>query len=161
MKRKFAYYKTHFALNVPESTLYKPRYKILDMTWEFHKGDEDFFPSVPHGHSDKYKLNTVNGEVYDIKAKIIVGKIKDEEFKKLKKDRKFIEYAKEQIEWYRKQYPDREIKTPDWINDANTTSVSMSYYKPQFKSDIKMMAFAPGYKPKEVIRIKLKTVIKK
>lgn len=33
----------------------RPKSKVKKMYWEFHKGDADINPSVPHGHS----LNSV------------------------------------------------------------------------------------------------------
>ena len=54
--------------------MYRPKPKIYKQTWEFHKGDSDPYPSVPHGHSlcdNKLKLRIWDGAV--IKDKQIVG----------------------------------------------------------------------------------------
>jgi len=41
---------------------------VLRHKWEFHKGDPDFFPTVPHGHlktRDRVKLDAYRGYTYD------------------------------------------------------------------------------------------------
>lgn len=51
--------------------------------WEFHKGDADPYPSVPHGHAtinDKIKLNPYSGKIF--KGKIY----------KFQEEKKFIIY---------------------------------------------------------------------
>lgn len=133
--------------------IYKPPFKIYDLTWEFHKGDVDFFPSVPHGHSGKYKLDVVNGDVYEKDKKQPIGKIKEKEFDKLKKDKRFIEFAKEVIKWYKKEYPERNIKTPDWVTDKANNSVTTSGFRAYL--------LAPGYEPNQTYSTKLKTEIYK
>lgn len=43
-------------------TMLRPNVPVKKMYWEFHKGDNDNWPSVPHGHSldGKYKLEIHN-----------------------------------------------------------------------------------------------------
>lgn len=44
-------------------TMLRPKLPIKNMYWEFHKNDDDYWPSVPHGHSldGNYKLEIWSG----------------------------------------------------------------------------------------------------
>ena len=131
----------------PDYNLYRPGYKINKMVWEFHKGDDDFNPSVPHGHSGQYKLDIVTGDVYDTRTNKIIGKVKNKELLKLKQDQQFIIFAKEAIKLYKENHPNIDIKTPDWINESNVSRFSKRYqvYK----------------RPKNILRYQLITEIKR
>ncbi len=39
---------------------YRPKIPIKNINWEFRKGDDDYRPSVPHGHSLEGKKLTEN-----------------------------------------------------------------------------------------------------
>lgn len=67
--------------NIPEYIKLRPGVSIKGMYWEFHKGDNDYNPSVPHGHSlnGLYKLQLWSGNIYEIRS----GKLK---YKAKKKD---------------------------------------------------------------------------
>lgn len=47
-------------------TMLRPKLPIKNMYWEFHKNDDDYWPSVPHGHSldGNYKLEIWSGNIY-------------------------------------------------------------------------------------------------
>ena len=156
MKRKVVLslnknYKISLTAPKQRKRVYRPPFKIYDLTWEFHKNDVDFFPSVPHGHSGKYKLDVVNGDVYEKDKKKPIGRIKEKELDKLKKDKRFIEFASEVIKWYKKEYPERNIKTPDWVTDKANTSAAIS--------DFRAYLLAPEYTPNQSYYTKLKTEI--
>ncbi|MDD6083062.1 MAG: hypothetical protein PUB89_09540 [Oscillospiraceae bacterium] len=107
--------------------LYRPGYKIGKMAWDFHKGDDDFNPSVPHGHSGQYKLDIVTGDVYDTRTNKIIGKVKEKELLKLKQDQQFVIFAKEVIKLYKENHPNIDIKTPEWINESKVSCFAKSY----------------------------------
>ena len=46
----------------------RPKLPIKNMYWEFHKNDDDYWPSVPHGHSldGNYKLEIWSGNIYNL-----------------------------------------------------------------------------------------------
>ena len=83
--------------------------------WLFHKGDADFFPSVPHGHDGKLKLSTVNGAIYNAHGEK-VDHISSKDMKRLKTNPKFKKFAIEHIQWYRASYPNTGISVPDWLD---------------------------------------------
>jgi hypothetical protein len=73
----------------------RPRVKVRDMLWEFHLADDDFWPSIPHGHSleGPYKLCLDTYNVYDIRTRKIYGRSKEKEIKKLFEDEKFCQFV--------------------------------------------------------------------
>jgi hypothetical protein len=70
---------------------YKPQYPLKRMYWEFHAYDRDFSPSVPHGHSGKYRLDVITGAVIDSTTGIIIGYLDRKDFLRLLNDDKFQE----------------------------------------------------------------------
>lgn len=72
---------------------YKPPYQLKRMNWEFHAYDRDFSPSVPHGHSGKYRLNVITGAVIDTTTGIILAFLDKKEMERLLKDKKFQSLA--------------------------------------------------------------------
>ena len=62
-------------------TLLFPKVRVKGMSWVFHKGDDDYRPSVPHGHStdNLYRLQLWTGNIYEAQT----GKLK---YKAKKKD---------------------------------------------------------------------------
>lgn len=94
-------------------TLYKPKFKELS-SWEFHKGDDDFYPSIPHGHliaDDKVKLDAYLGNVYNR------GEFKYREPREsivmLWNDEKFRKFAAESIEYYLSTHPHHNWRVSD------------------------------------------------
>ena len=138
MKRKYSIYvvkrrtrlnkTSHASIIIPKTShdMYRPRYTIYDLKWDFHECDDDFFPSVPHGHSGEYKLDIVDGIVYDRNNENI-GNITKKELKKIQNDQKFIQFAREAKKWYQSKYPERDIKTPNWI-DKPASKASLFRY---------------------------------
>lgn len=59
MKKRNKYTVKHMAIHESKLQLkaYKPNYEMHRQKWVFHNYDDDFWPSVPHGHSmdNKYK----------------------------------------------------------------------------------------------------------
>ncbi|MEK5442573.1 hypothetical protein [Fredinandcohnia sp. FSL W7-1320] len=83
----------------------KERYDLITHTkgiycnWEFHKGDADPNPSIPHGHGiggkyNKYKLDSYRGQIYDNngafktreKREFIIGLWNNEKFRSFAKE---------------------------------------------------------------------------
>ena len=85
---------------------YNPSFKIYNMRWIFHAYDDDFFPSVPHGHSKEknYKLDIYKGIVYDSKRNK-VGVIKDKELQKLHNQPKFQHLVDKAKDYYNNLNP--------------------------------------------------------
>ncbi len=71
----------------------KKKIKSHGRIWDFHKNDKDPFPSRPHGHNGREKLDIDRGIIYDAITKkpveIISKKELSEIREKLKKS-KFI-----------------------------------------------------------------------
>ena len=84
---------------------YKPPYQLRRMTWEFHAYDKDFSPSVPHGHSGKYKLDVITGAVVDTTTGLIVAFLDKKEMERLLKDRKFQSLAITARQFYLENNP--------------------------------------------------------
>ena len=64
---------------------FRPKVSIKKMYWEFHKGDEDYNPSVPHGHAldGKYKLELWSGKIYEIATGEVYAVAKAKDMRKL------------------------------------------------------------------------------
>lgn len=74
--------------------------------WTFHKCDDDFFPSIPHGHlqgKSQPKLDSYNGRVYQ-KENEIRQESRDKIIK-LWNDEKFREFATQSIQYYLDKHP--------------------------------------------------------
>ena len=68
----------------------RPRVQVNKIYWEFHKGDADFNPSVPHGHSlegksldGKYKLELWSGKIYYQSTSELIGIAKPKDMLRL------------------------------------------------------------------------------
>lgn len=61
----------------------RPKLPIKNMYWEFHKNDDDYWPSVPHGHSldGNYKLEIWSGNIYNLHTGKLEYKAKQKEMK--------------------------------------------------------------------------------
>lgn len=79
---------------------YRPQYQLHSLIWTFNAYDPDFYPSVPHGHSGKYKLNVYTGAIIDTTTKLIVGFLDKKEMKRLFSDIKFLELEKKAKQYY-------------------------------------------------------------
>ena len=74
--------------------------------WTFHKCDDDFFPSIPHGHlqgKSQPKLDSYNGRVYQ-KENEIRQESRDKIIR-LWNDEKFREFATQSIQYYLDKHP--------------------------------------------------------
>lgn len=123
----------------------KTRTKIWNMIWDFHKGDDDMNPSVPHGHSidGKYKIELWSGTVYDRRTKKVIGKALRKEIEDLYNNPSFLFFVKEVRESYLQRHP--HIRQLPELVDA---PVSKKYMK-----------LVVGIKNVESFRIKVKVVI--
>ena len=85
----------------------RPKKKIKKMYWEFHKGDADINPSVPHGHSldGKYKLELWSGAIYEVSTGKLWGTVKAKEMSALYRLPGFREFVRECRDEYVKQHP--------------------------------------------------------
>ena len=75
-------------------------------SWEFHQADDDYFPSVPHGHEHgrkQPKLDVYLGWVYN-KAKQ-VHRIERSAIVDLWNDRDFRDFARIAIDYYLTSFP--------------------------------------------------------
>jgi len=77
------------------------------MYWDFHKGDADYNPTVPHGHSldGKYKLELWSGRIYEISSGKMYGISRSKEMRALYVFPGFREFVEECREEYRKMHP--------------------------------------------------------
>ena len=90
----------------PEILLFMPVSGTGLQDWEFHKGDPDPQPSVPHGHRYKkgpQKLDPYLGYIYSKGAQI--SRVPRDPIIRLWNLKKFREFALEAIEHYSQQNP--------------------------------------------------------
>ena len=89
-----------------------PRIKVNGMYWEFHKGDDDPWPSVPHGHSKdrKYKLQLWSGNIYNKKTGKLEYKAKSKDMKALREYPDFIEFVEECRKSYKLRNPSTDMR---------------------------------------------------
>lgn len=74
--------------------------------WEFHQADDDFFPSIPHGHEHgrkQPKLDVYLGWVYRKDEK--VRRVDRTSIIRLWNDRDFRDFARIAINYYLDQFP--------------------------------------------------------
>lgn len=74
--------------------------------WEFHQADDDFFPSIPHGHEygrKQPKLDAYLGWVYRKDQQI--RRIDRTSIVNLWNDRDFRDFARVAIEYYLNRFP--------------------------------------------------------
>jgi hypothetical protein len=75
--------------------------------WTFHLADDDFFPSIPHGHwkaRPQPKLDAYLGWVYD--RAVQQKRVKREDIVALWNEDKFRVFARQAIDYYLTHYPD-------------------------------------------------------
>lgn len=101
---------------VPSYTMYRPKEKLYNCIWTFHKYDEDFMPSVPHGHSGGYKLDVNDGAVYSGTSNKAIGYATKKELRRLQNNKDFQCFALEHIAWYKKTFPSVPVGNPAWLN---------------------------------------------
>lgn len=90
-------------LTKQKSRCYRPLYKVQNTSWEFHKGDCDDFPSVPHGHSREkrnWKLSLWDGGIYEGTDRTPIAYVSAKEMEKLRKDRRFSKFVREARQAY-------------------------------------------------------------
>lgn len=87
----------------------------------FAIGDDDFWPSVPHGHSNdkKYVLRIWSGEIFEKRTKKLRYLADEIEMQKLKQDEKFREFVVKA----REAYEDRNI----WVPKMNLKNLPLVY----------------------------------
>ena len=78
---------------------YRPKIPVKSIYWEFHKGDKDPYPSVPHGHSltgktldGKYKLELWTGNIYEESTGKLYCVAKNKDMKRLYNDSDFQQF---------------------------------------------------------------------
>ena len=96
---------------------YQPKRQIYNLVWIFHEHDDDFIPPVPHGHSGKYKLDVLNGNVYRGNERKPIGHARKKELYSLQHDRDFQEYARKHIRWYKENHPKIPVEMPIWLRE--------------------------------------------
>ena len=97
-------YQNRGYINDPEILLFMPTSSTGLQDWEFHKGDPDPQPSVPHGHRYKknaQKLDPYLGYIYS--KGVQINRVPRKPIIKLWNLKKFREFALEAIEHYSRQ----------------------------------------------------------
>ena len=94
----------------------RPRVPVNKIYWEFHKGDADFNPSVPHGHSlngksldGKYKLELWSGKIYDQSTGELKGVAKPKDMLRLYQTDGFQDFVSECRAEYAKNNPHMQL----------------------------------------------------
>ena len=89
------------------TTLLAPKLKVKGMLWEFHKGDDDFSPSVPHGHSQdgKFKLQLWTGNIFNVSTGKLEYRAKRKDMTALYNHPGFLEFVKECRTDYASRHP--------------------------------------------------------
>lgn len=85
----------------------RPKVLIKKMYWEFHKGDDDFNPSVPHGHSldGKYKLELWSGIIYEVLTGKSYGVARSKDMQRLFTYDGFQEFVEKCRSEYAERHP--------------------------------------------------------
>ena len=91
----------------PHFTNLHPKEKVFGQRWFFHKGDDDPFPSVPHGHSEdgKYKLSLWDGKIYSVQNGTVVGIASNREMRSLHSSKFMQQFVMESRDWYIQNHP--------------------------------------------------------
>ena len=86
-------------------TMLRPNVSVKKMYWEFHKGDNDNLPSVPHGYSldGEYKLEI--WKIYNIHSGKLEYIAKKKDMKALQNYPGFMEFVEECHEDYMERNP--------------------------------------------------------
>ena len=94
----------------------RPRIQVNKIYWEFHKGDADFNPSVPHGHSlngksldGKYKLELWSGKIYSQSTGELIGIAKPKDMLRLYHSDGFQDFVNECRAEYAKNNPHMQL----------------------------------------------------
>ena len=94
----------------------RPRVLVNKIYWEFHKGDADYNPSVPHGHSlngksldGKYKLELWSGKIYSQSTGELIGIAKAKDMLRLYQSDGFQNFVNECRVEYAKNYPHMQL----------------------------------------------------
>lgn len=97
---------------------YKTPNKIYKLIWTFHLTDADCWPSVPHGHNDEkgLKLDIITGEVFSAAGGKCVGHATLKELNKLNANKRFRQFVRQHVTWYRQTYPNTSIRCPEWAD---------------------------------------------
>lgn len=99
--------KPNWAGKKPSILMFSPHIPIKKMYWIFHKGDSDFNPSVPHGHSidNRYKLELWSGAVYSTSTNKKCGTASRKDMLKLRNYTGFAKFVEECRQEYRMRFP--------------------------------------------------------
>ena len=99
----------HLKAKVAKFTLYRPKYELCKIRWEFNPFDADTNPhlSIPHGDdiSPTYhtlKLNVDNGFIYTARQRKFYGKLTKKELLRLQSDPKFLAIKEEALKYNKK-----------------------------------------------------------
>ena len=78
--------------------IYRPPYSLKRILWEFHRYDDDPFPSKPHGHglsSNRHlKLNIHTREIHNSATGAIEGRISKKDYQRLWNDSRFVKLVR-------------------------------------------------------------------
>lgn len=119
----------------------RPKTQVKKIYWDFHKGDPDYNPTMPHGHSldgksldGKYKLELWSGKIYEVSSGNIYGIAKSKEMQALYAFPGFREFVEECREEYRKMHPDVSLQPLTPCNGFIITQAKKSI-RPYKKKD--------------------------
>ena len=121
-------------------TMLRPKLPIKNMYWEFHKNDDDYWPSVPHGHSldGNYKLEIWSGNIYNLHTGKLAYKAKQKEMNKLQQYEDFQDFVSICREEYAKRNPS--ITIPELKIKRRRSSHRVEHKKVQEKYLFKISA---------------------
>lgn len=122
LKNHSLQYKDYIKLRFSRFKIRNARHKITSYIlrdtnlrrWEFHKYDDDFFPSVPHGHKidcSEMKLDVYNGSIYINQN--LIKKEKKKNIIELWNNDSFRKFALESIMYYLRKYPKFRWRVPN------------------------------------------------
>ena len=108
--RKF--YKKRTTTQMKPPKLWRPKYEINSIKFQFNPHDDDPNPSVPHGDNEKYKLDTVNGNILYRHNQQVYKKIKLKELDRIYADKGFQIVALKSAAYYKEKYSWLKINSP-------------------------------------------------
>lgn len=136
----------------------RPRVQVNKIYWEFHKGDADFNPSVPHGHSlegksldGQYKLELWSGRIYDESTGELKGIAKPEDMLCLYQSDGFLDFVNKCRVEYAKNNPHMQLP-PLTDNPYITRSHAVAirrYRGMRRRKQINTFVFATEYEVKK------------
>ncbi len=117
--------------NMIKTKALSPRIKINKMYWYFRKGDADFNPSVPHGHSieGNYKLELWTGNIIDERTKQVIKQARIKDMLELYNFPGFLDFVEECRKDYCDLHPGFKLKPLIYPEGIMKVSRRINYNK--------------------------------